>query len=133
MWNYEPPPGFHISTCFHWFLLPYIDNVFMSMGSFAGRVAQELGVPIGSVILPTIHVSCFKRSNGKTIISTSHLFSSHGVSHLKNLGAWRSHFMVELFDGVAWAILGAHVIQPKDKNNPILTINGERNNLNGKI
>ena len=67
MWNYDPPPGCNVATCFHLFFLPYIGDVPMFMGGFVGRVAQELEVLIGSMILPTLHVACFRRNNGKTI------------------------------------------------------------------
>ena len=96
-------------------MLPYIADVSMYMGSFFWRVGYVMEMPIGSMILSTIHAVCFRRSNGKTMISTSHLFSSYGVSHLKNLSAWRRHFMAELFDGVAWAILGGHKISVQDQ------------------
>ena len=118
MWNYDPPPGFHMETCFHWFLLPYIANILMFMGSFVWRVRQYLEVPIGSIILPTLHVVCFRRNNGQTMISILHLFPSCGRSHLENLSSWRRHFMADLFGGVTWAILGGHEISAQDQQKP---------------
>ena len=75
-------------------------------------------MPIGSVILLALDVVCFKRNNGQTMISTSHLFSSYGRSHLKNLSSWRRYFMASLFDGVTWAIIGGHVISAQGKKKP---------------
>ena len=64
VWNYDPPPGFHLATFFHLFMLPYIDDVLIIMGSSIGGVAQELKVPIESMILHTSYVACFRRKNG---------------------------------------------------------------------
>ena len=110
MWNYDRLSGCHMETCFHWFLLPYVGDALMFMGRFVWRVAQELEIPIGSMILHTSHVACFRRNNGKTMIATLHLLSSSGRSHLENLSFWRRHFMANLFGGVNWAILGGHAI-----------------------
>ena len=41
--------------------------------------------------------------------------------------------MADLFGGVTWAILGGMKFQPKISNSLILNINGEINNLDGKI
>ena len=76
-----------METCFYWSLLPYIDDVLILMRSFVGRMAQELEVPIGSMILPTSYVAFFRRKNGKTMISTLYLLSSCGRSHLENLSS----------------------------------------------
>ena len=118
MWNYDPPPGCHMATCFYLFLLPYIDDVLVLMGSFVGRMAQELEVPIGSMILHTSYVACFRRNNGKTIIATLHLLSSCGRSHLENLSSWERHFMDVLIGGVTWDILGDHNISAQDQQQP---------------
>ena len=88
------------------------------LGSFVGRLVQEFKVPIGSMILPILYVVCFRRNNGKTMISMLHLFSSCGRSHLENLSFWRRHFMADLFGGVAWAILGGHEISSQDQQRP---------------
>ena len=45
-------------------------------------------------------------------------FLSHGVSHLKNLGALRRHFMAEFFDGVAWAIIGGNISSAQRHKQP---------------
>ena len=86
-------------------MLPYIDDVLVLMGSFAGRMAQELEIPIGSMILHTSHVACFRRNNGKTMIATLHLLSSCGRSPLENLSSWERHFVDVLIGGVTWVIL----------------------------
>ena len=78
------------------------------MGSFVWRVGYELKMPIGSIIFPTLHDPCFRRSNGQSMIVKLHLFSSCGRSHLENLSFWRRHFMVHLFGRVAWATLEGH-------------------------
>ena len=104
-----------METCFYLLSLPYIDDVLVLMGSFVGRVAQELEVPIGSMILPISYVSCFRRSNGQTMIATLHLLSSCGMSHLENLSSWERHFMDVLIDGVTWVILGGHNISAQDQ------------------
>ena len=114
-WNYDPPPVCHMETCFHLFMLPYIDDVLMFMGSFFGRVAQELKVPIGSMILHTLYIACLRRNHGQTMISTLHLLSSCGRSHLENLSLWEGHFMDVLFGGVTWVILGGHNISTQDQ------------------
>ena len=106
VWNYDPLSGCHMTACFHWFLLPCIADILMFMGSFIWRVLYELEMPIGSMIIPPLHVVCFRRNNGQTMIATSHLFSSCGRSHLKNLSSWRRHFMAYLCGGVAWTTLG---------------------------
>ena len=103
VWNYDPLSGCHMKNCFHWFLLPCIDDIFMILGSFVWRVGYDLEIPIGSVILPTIHVACYRRSHGQTMISIVLAFSSCGRIHLENL---RRHCMVYLFGGEAWANFG---------------------------
>ena len=105
VWNYDPLSHCHMATCFHWFLLPCFADIIMFMGSFVWRGLDELEIPIGSVILPTLLVACFRRNNGQTMIATSHLLSSYGRNHLKNLCSWRRQFMVDLLRGVVWAIL----------------------------
>ena len=95
-----------METCFHLFMLPYIDDVPMIMGSFVGRVAQELKVPIGSMILHTSYDACFRSNNGKTMISIVHLLSSCGRNHLENLSYLGRHLMDVLIDGVTWINLG---------------------------
>ena len=90
----------------------------MFMGSLVGRVAQRVKLPIGSMILPTLHDSCFRGSNGQPMIFKLHLFSSCGRSHLKNLSFWRRHFMAYLFGGVAWATLGGHEISSQNQQQP---------------
>ena len=103
-----------MKTCFCLLLLPYIDDALIFMRSFVGRMAQELEVPIGSMILYTSYVACFRRNNGQTMIATLHLLSSCGRSHLENLSSWEGTFMDVLFGGVAWAILGGHGISAQD-------------------
>ena len=103
-----------MATCFYFFLLPYIDDVLILMGSFVGRMAQELEVSIGSMILHTSYVAYFRRNNGQTMISTLHLLSSYGRSHLENLSSWERHFMDVLIGGVTWDILGDHNISAQD-------------------
>ena len=93
VWNYDPLSGCHMAACSHLFLLPCIADISMFMGGFVWRVGYEMEMPIGSMILPTTHVVCFRRKNGQTMIATSQLFSSYGVSHLNNLSAWMRHFM----------------------------------------
>ena len=127
MWDYDPPLGCHMETCFYLFFLPCIDDVLVLMGSFVGRMAQELEVPIESMILHTSYFSCFKRNNGKTMISTLHLLSSCVRSHLENLSSWGRHFMDVLIGGVTWDILGDHNISAQVNSSPIHIINGERN------
>ena len=96
-------------------MLPYIDDVLMFMGRFFGRVAQELKVPIGSMILHTLYISCFRRNHGQTMIATLHLLSSCGRSHLDNLSSWERHFMDVLFGGVTWVILEDCDISAQDQ------------------
>ena len=118
MRNYDPPPSCHVATCCHWFLLPYFGDALKFMGRFVWRVAQELEVPIGIMILPNLHVACFGRNNGQTMIAILHLFSSCGRNHLENLSFWRRHFMADLFGRVASAILGGHEISSHDQQQP---------------
>ena len=132
VWNYDPLSGFHVTTCFHWFFLPCIDDVLVLMGRFVGRMAQELEVPIGSMILYTSYVARFRRNNGQTMISTLHLLSSCGRSHLENLSSWDKHFMDVLIGGVTWVILEDRNILAQDQQQPIHIITGERKNMSGK-
>ena len=118
MWNYDPPLGCHMETCFYFLLLPYIDDALIFMRSFVGRMAQDLEVPIGSMILPTLYVACFQRNNGKTMIVTLPLLSSCGRSHLENLSSWERHFMDVLIDGVTWDIIGDHNMSAQDQKQP---------------
>jgi len=90
----------------------------MFMGSFVWRVGKELEMPIGGMILPNLHVACFKRNNDQTMIAILHIFSSCGWCHLENLSFWRRNFMAELFGGVTWAIIGGHVISTQDQQQP---------------
>lgn len=104
-----------MATCFHLFMLPYIDDVLMFMGSLVGRVTQELEVPIGSMIIHTSYVAFFRRNNGPTMIFTLQLLSLCGRSHLENLSSWERHFMDASISGVTWVILGDHDISSQDQ------------------
>ena len=115
VWDLDTLSDCHVTTCFYWFLLPCIADFSFDMGSFVWKVGHELKMPIGSMILPTLHYSCFRGSNGQPMISKLHLFSSCGMSHLKNL---RRHFMIYLFGGVAWATLRGHGIWAQDQQQP---------------
>ena len=102
-----------IVFCFHVLLI-----ILSSVGSFVWRVEYELEMPIGSMILPTLHDACFRGSNGQPMITKLHIFSSCGRSHLKNLSFWRRHFVIYLFDGVDWATLGGHKISAQYQQQP---------------
>ena len=115
VWDLDPLSSCHMTTCFYWVLLPCIVDV---MGSFVWRVEYDLKMPIGGMILLTLHDVCFQRSNGQPIIFNLRLSSSCGRIHLENLSFWRRHFMVYLFDGVAWATLGGHEISSQDQEQP---------------
>ena len=59
------------------------------------------------MILPIVHVLYYRRHHGQTMIATLLLFSSCGKNYMENL---KRHFMAEIIDGLAWAILGDHII-----------------------
>ena len=118
MWNYDSLFGCHLVAYFHSTFLPYIADMFILMGSFVWRVEFEMDMPIGSMILPILHVVCFRRNNGHTMIATTHLFPSCRRSPWVNLCSWRRHFMVDLSCGVAWAILGGHEIAAQYQQPP---------------
>ena len=117
-WDYGPLSGCHMTACFYCILLPFTADNFIFMGSIVWRVTEVLEMPIGSVILPTLHVAYSGVNNGQPVIAILHLFSSCGRSHLKNLSSWRRHFMADFFVGVTWAILGGHVISAQGKKQP---------------
>ena len=118
VWNYDSLSSCHMATCFHWDLLPCIVDIIMFMGRFVWRVRDELEMHIGSMILPNLRVVCFRRNNGHTMISTSHLFPSQRRSHWEDLHSWRRHFMVDLSCGVAWAIFEGHDISAQYQQPP---------------
>ena len=99
--DHDSLSGCYLETCSHCTLLPYIADMFMLMGSFIWRVQEVVEMPIGSMILPTLHVLHFRRNHGQTMIATSHFFSSCGRNHLENL---RRHFMDELFVGKSYKL-----------------------------
>lgn len=78
------------------------------MGSFVWKVGYELEMLIGSIIPPILHDVCSRGKNGRPIISKLRLFPSSGRSYLESLNFWRRHFMVYMFDGVAWVSLEYH-------------------------
>ena len=57
-WNYISPPFSYK------FMLPYVAGGMLFIGSTVLEEGNKLKIPIGSVILPTLHVVCFRRSNG---------------------------------------------------------------------
>ena len=57
-------------------------------------------------------------SGETTMISTLHLMSSCGRSHLENLSSWERHFMDDLVDRVTWVILGGRDISSQDQKQP---------------
>ena len=63
--NLEPLSGCHMTTCFYWLLLPWMADIFIFMGSFVWIVEYELEKPIGSMILPTLHVLVSGEKMGK--------------------------------------------------------------------
>ena len=64
-WKYDSLFGCHLATCFHCTLLPYIADMLMFRGSFGWRVGLRLNMPIGSMILPTLHVVNLGGTMGK--------------------------------------------------------------------
>ena len=91
-------------------MLPYVVGGTLFRGSTVLKEGNKLKMPIGSVILPTFHVVCFKRNNGHPMIAKLHLFPSCGRIYLESLNFWRRHFMVYMFDGVAWVSLEDHYV-----------------------
>ena len=109
-WNYDPLSDCHMTTHSYFFLLPCVDEFSFYMWSLVWKVGYELEIPIGSMILPTFHVACFRRNNGQPMISKLHLFPSCGRSYLESLNFWRRNFMVYMLDGVAWVSLEDHYV-----------------------
>ena len=54
--NLDPLSGCHMTTCFYGFFLLCMADIFMFMGIFDWRVGLRLKMPVGSMILHTIHV-----------------------------------------------------------------------------
>ena len=91
-------------------MLPYFASGTLFKGSTIWKVGYELDMPIGSMILPTLHDVYFRGNNGQPMIAKLHLFPSCGRSYLESLEFWRRHFMVYMIDGVAWVSLEDHFI-----------------------
>ena len=90
VWDLDPLSGCHLATCSYCTMFPCIADMFIFMGRFIWRVGLRLRIPIGIMIILTIHVVHFRRSHGPTMNATLHFFPSCGRDHLKNL---RRHSM----------------------------------------
>ena len=77
-WDQISPP------CSHKFMLPHVVDGTLFGGSIILKEENKLKIPIGSMILPTLHVVCFRRSNGQPMISKIRLFPSCGRSYLES-------------------------------------------------
>ena len=64
MWDYDPPPFFHIVVYMYRGLIPYIDDVvIIFMGMNGGRM-EGLDVPFGREILDVYYASFFMDNIG---------------------------------------------------------------------
>ena len=81
MWDYDPPPLFHMTAYVSLIMIPYIDDfLIIIVGMIVGRM-QGLNVPIGSEILHVSYDLFFRENIGKTMISTLDLLLPYEVSH----------------------------------------------------
>ena len=96
MWDYDPPPFFHMAVYVSLVLIPYIDDVLiLIMGMNGGRM-HGLNMPIGREILHVSYASCFRHNIGRTMIATLYLLLPYEMSHLHLMSTWEEHFMEEL-------------------------------------
>ena len=93
MWDYDPPPKFHMVAYVSLVMIPYIDDVLiLIVGMIGGRI-QGLNVPIGSEIFHVSYASCFMENIGKTMIYTLDLLFPYEVSHWHLMSTWEENFM----------------------------------------
>ena len=93
MWDYDPPPYFHISVCMYLVLIPYIDDVLIIfMGMIGGRM-EGLNVPFGREILHVNYATCVRDNIGKTMFVSFDLLSPCGMNYLHLIRNLEDQFM----------------------------------------
>ena len=107
-------------------MLPYFTNRTLSKGSIILKEENELKMPIGSMILPILHGVCSRRNNGQPMIAKASSLSFMWEELFGELNFWRRHFMVFMFDGVAWVSLKTISFQPYISSSPLCIMRRER-------
>ena len=78
MWDYDPPPSFHLIIYVSLVFIPHDDDVLIFVGNMMGGMTHWLDVSIGN---ENSHISsCFKGSMGHYMVAELyHLFTYEGA------------------------------------------------------
>ena len=93
MWDYDPPPFFHIVVYMYLVLIPYIDDVLiLIMGMNGGRMGGLI-MPFGRDTLHFYYATCFRENIGQTMFVSFELLSPYGMDYLHLMRTLEEKFM----------------------------------------